>query len=321
MTEPAMSAGPGGAARPGRGRVRIIWNPEAGSKGGISTNSCTEDELRALAAREGLGDEIRTPASPEQARELAADAAAQGYDLVVAAGGDGTIGLVATELLGSRTALGILPLGSVMNVARSLGLPRELDAAARTLGEGEIRAIDVGEVEGRPFYEAGSVGMNAAMFREAQRFDRGDWLSILRTLWVAFRYRPARMELRLDDRVVRTRALMVTVANGPYTGVGLAVAPDARLDDGRFDVVVFRRFSKLRLLRHLASIAFGRRRVTPEVATHRSKRVRITTAHPLPTRADSHDLGMTPVEFSVRPRALRVVVPKDAANLVEAAVG
>jgi diacylglycerol kinase family enzyme len=154
--------------------------------------------------------------------------------------------------------------------------------------------------------------MNAAMFREAQRFDRGDRLSVLRTFWVAFRYRPARMEIRLDDRIVRTRALMVTVANGPYTGVGLTVAPEALLDDGQFDVIVFRRFSKVRLLRHLASIAFGRRRVDPELQVHRSRTVRITSAHPLPARADAHHLGSTPVEFTVRPHALRVIVPAGA---------
>jgi YegS/Rv2252/BmrU family lipid kinase len=231
---------------------------------------------------------------------------------VVAAGGDGTIGTIATELLGSDAVLGILPLGSVMNIARSLGLPRDVDLAARTLSTGEVRSIDVGLAGDRPFYEAGSVGMNAAMFREAQRFDRGDWLSVLRTIWVAVRYRPARMEIRLDDRIVRTRALMVTVANGPYTGVGLTVAPDAMLDDGRFDVVVFRRFSKIRLLRHLASIAFGRRRVEPELQVHHSTTVRITSRHPLPCRADSHDLGWTPVEFTVRPHALRVIVPRHA---------
>ena len=153
--------------------------------------------------------------------------------------------------------------------------------------------------------------MNAAMFREAERFGQGDWASILRTVWVALRYRPARMAVHLDERTVRTRALMVTVSNGPYIGAGMTVAPDARLDDGRFDVRIFRRFSKWQLVRHLASIAFGRRRYAPEISTYRSARVRIESAHPLPARADSHDLGTTPVEFEVWPRALRVIVPDD----------
>jgi diacylglycerol kinase (ATP) len=198
-----------------------------------------------------------------------------------------------------------------MNIPRMLGIPRDLAAAATVLATGVSRRIDIGEVDGEPFFEAGSVGMNAAMFREAQRFDSGERHAIARTIWVAIRYRPARMRLQLDDGDVHTRALTVTVANGPYTGTGMTVAPDARLDDGRFDVTVFEHFSKWELLRHFAAIAFGRRRFVPHMSTYRSARARITSAHPLPARADSRDLGTTPVEFAVRPAALRVIVPPD----------
>jgi diacylglycerol kinase (ATP) len=292
------------------GRIRVIWNPDSGAKGGVPTNLADEARVRELMDRARLGSELVATASEAEARVEAGDAASRGYDLVVAAGGDGTVGVVADELLGTRTALAILPLGTVMNIARSLGIPRDPNAAADTIRSGGIAVVDVGEVRGRPFYEAGSVGMNAAMFREAQRFDDGDWSSIARTIWTALRYRPGRMSIDLEDRRIRTRALMVTVSNGPYTGAGMTVAPGARLDDGRFDVRVFRRFSKLRLLRHLASIAFGRYRYAPEVDTYRSRFVRVQTASPLPARADSRDLGTTPVEFVTRPRALRVIVPE-----------
>lgn len=297
---------PGGRRR----RTRVIWNATAGSKGGLPTNTVDESRIRALMSRAGLDGELVVTGSADDARAEADDAVRRGYDLVVAAGGDGTVGTVADRLLGSDTALAILPFGSVMNIARSLGLPRDGEAAADVIARGRVVTIDVGEVGRAPFYEAGSVGMNAAMFREAQRFDSGDWSSIARTLWVALRYRPARMSIDLDDRTVRTRALMVTVSNGPYTGAGMTVAPHARLDDGQFDVRVFRRFSRTRLLRHLVSIAFGRYRYAPEVDTYRSRTVRIESARPLPARADGRDLGTTPVEFSIRPKALRVVVPE-----------
>jgi diacylglycerol kinase (ATP) len=297
----------------GSARIRVIWNARAGSKGGIPTNSVTEKRLRELMAAAHLGDELIRTDTPDEARAAAEDAVSRGYDLVVAAGGDGTVGVVAERLLGSRTALGVLPLGSVMNIARSLGIPRDLDAAAEVLATGAVLPVDVGEAGGAPFFETASVGLNAAMFREAQRFDEGDWSSPLRTVWVAIRYRPARMAIELEGRRLESRALMVTVSNGPFTGAGMTVAPGARLDDGMFDVRVFRRFSKPRLLRHLVSIAFGRYRYAPEVDTYRSRFVRITSASPLPARADSRDLGTTPVEFVVRPRALRAVVPAVAA--------
>ena len=292
-------------------RIRVIWNSAAGSKGGLPLQRADEAWIRDLMQQAKLGDELVLAESPAETRTQAGDAVSRGYDLVVAAGGDGTVATVATELLGSSTVLGILPLGSVMNIARSLGLPRDPAAAAQVIATGRLALVDVGEVRGRPFFESGSVGMNAAMFREAQRIDEGDWSSIARTIWAAIRYRPARMAIDLEDRRIRSRALMVTVSNGPYVGAGMTVAPNARLDDGCFDVRVFRRFSKIRLLRHLVSIAFGRYRYAPEIDTYRSRFVRVESAHPLPARADSRDLGSTPIEFVTRPAALRVVVPSE----------
>ena len=292
-------------------RALVIWNANAGSKGGIPTNRTDEAGLRALLEPHRLADAVVASHSEEEARRLTRDAVRDRYDLVVAAGGDGTIGIVADELIATRTALGVLPLGSIMNIPRMLGLPRDLEGAAEVLSKGTVRSVDVGRARGRPFYEAGSVGLNAAIFREAQRIDGGDWLSIGRAFWVAFRYRPARMTIELDGESIRTRALMTTVSNGPYTGAGLTVAPDATLDDGLFDVRVWRHFSKAELLRHFASIAFGRRGYSPHTWTYRSTRVRIDAARPLPCRADSHDLGVTPIEFVVEPGALRVLVAPD----------
>jgi diacylglycerol kinase (ATP) len=303
-----MSGRPPG---PPTGPIRVIFNPAAGWKGGIRTNKVTRADIEAVLRDVGIEAEIVETASPGEAQRAAADAVRARHGAVVAAGGDGTIGTVATELLGSETALGVLPGGSIMNIARMLGIPRDLSAAAAILACGVVHRIDVGEARGRPFFEAGSVGMNAAMFREAQRFEKGDRTSVARTIWVAIRYRPARMEVELDDRVVRTRALAVVVANGPYTGAGMTVAPQARVDDGRFDVTIFEHFSKWELIRHLASIAFGRRDYAPHVSTYRSTLARISSIHPLPARADSHDLGTTPVEFRVLPAALPVIVPPD----------
>lgn len=295
-------------------RYLVLRNAKAGSKGAIPTNHCSAEELSALVQRHGLGGDVVEPADEAEAREVVRGAVADGVDVVIAAGGDGTAHLVAEELLGSTTALAILPCGSVMNIARALHIPRDREAAAELIAHGEITSVDVGEAlaaDGRRirFLEAGSVGMNAAMFREAARFDQGDWASIFRTIWVALRFRPARMRLKLDHGSLRTRALMVTVSIGPYTGVGMTVAPGARLDDGLFDVRVFRGFSKWELLRHLGSIAFGRRRYAPHTSTYRSAAVTVSSAHPLPARADGVDLGATPVAFRTQPRALRVVIP------------
>jgi diacylglycerol kinase family enzyme len=249
------------SAAPSR-RVRVIRNTSAGSKGGIPVTSVAPEALRAVLARHGLGDDVVETRDEAEAAAIVRAAIDEGIEVIVAAGGDGTVALVANEVLGSDASLGILPLGSVMNVARSLHIPRDVDTAAAILAGGRTTRIDIGDAAGTTFYGGASVGLNAAIFREADHFDDPDWLSIVRTIWVAIRYRPARMVLQLDDRLVRTRALMVAVSNGPYTGAGMTVAPDARLNDGRFDVRVFRGFSKW-----CGSPAPGRCRSVPISAT------------------------------------------------------
>lgn len=289
----------------------MLWNANAGSKGGVSTNRTGEPELRELMGRHGLGAELVASTSEEEAIEATRDARENGYDAVVAAGGDGTVRLTAAQLLGSETSLGILPMGSVMNIARMLSISRDLEEAAATIKAGQTRRIDVGTCGDEPFFESASVGMNAAIFKQVQQADEGDYRGIARAIRTAFRYRPARMVVELDEDTFRTRALMITVSNGPYTGAGFTVAPDARLDDGRFDISVFRHFSKLDLIRHFGSIAFGRRAYSPHVRTYRSRRVRIEGSRPLPARADSEDMGSTPVEFVTQHQVLSVIVPRE----------
>jgi diacylglycerol kinase (ATP) len=300
--------------------MRVVWNVNAGSKAGIPTNRVDEDTLRKLMADHHLGSDLVACDSEEAAIAATRDAVKAGCRIVVAAGGDGTLDTIAFELIGTTTAVGILPLGSAMNVARSLGIPRELEPAAAILEAGHVREIDIGEAKGVPFLEVGSVGLNAAIFAEAQRIDRGEYTSIVGLIATIVRYRPARMTLRLDSGVIQTSALMVTVANGPYTGAGLTFAPEARLDDGRFDVRVFSGFSKWELLRYWWAIMFGRRSYSPKVQTYRSRRVTVDGASPRPCRVDARDLGMTPVTFVVRPRALRVVVPAPGSGETGSAV-
>jgi diacylglycerol kinase (ATP) len=293
----------------------VIWNANAGAKIGGSFRGLNEDSLRELLDRHSIDARIVASNSEEDAQRAVSEAVDAGESTIVAAGGDGTTELIATELLGKpNLSLGILPMGSVMNFARMVGVPRDLDAAADVIAANRTRLIDVGEANGAPFFETASVGMNAAMFSTVQQFETGDHGSPLKALLVAFRYRPARMTITLDSETLETRALMVAVANGAYMGAAMTIAPEARLDDGCFDVRVFRHYSKAELLRHLASIAFGRRAYSPHFSTHRSARVQIKSRHPLPARADSNDLGMTPVEFVSRHAALRVIVGPDYAD-------
>jgi YegS/Rv2252/BmrU family lipid kinase len=294
--------------------IPVVWNPNAGSKVRGPLGGQSAESLQELFSTNGAQARVIETKSEDDAREVVQRLIKEGERLIVAAGGDGTIGLVANELLGRDVALGIIPLGSVMNIPRMLGLPRDVAEAARLLATPEPRTelVDVGEANGQLFYEAASVGLHAAMFNAAHQFDDGTWGSPFRALWMALRYRPGRMEIQLDgSAAIQTRALMAVVANGQYAGAAMTLAPDARLNDGQFDIRVFSRFSKAELLSHLASIMFGRRSYAPRVETYRAAEVRITSHRPLPCRADSVDMGFTPIECRVRARVLKAVVGPD----------
>lgn len=258
----------------------------------------------------GLGADLFVAESEAATTARVQRAINEGCAVVVAAGGDGTAGRIAKQLIGTRTALGVLPLGSAMNIARSLGIPRDLEAAARIAATAPVHAIDVGSTEGGDiFFEIASIGLNAAMFAQAQRIDRGRYSSLVGLARVIVRFRPARVRLTLDGRQVRLHALMVAVANAPYTGLGLTLAPQARIDDGLFDVTVFNGFSRWELIRHLGAIAAGRRRYSPKIKTFRARRVTVDARRRLPVRVDADDLGLTPASFEVRAGALRVIAP------------
>jgi YegS/Rv2252/BmrU family lipid kinase len=293
-------------------RACLIVNPNAGRKIGMTTNAFGVDDARELLQRHGIDAEIWCTEHPGHATELARRADREGYGLVIAAGGDGTAEEVAEGLVGTAVELGVLPLGSVMNIARMLGIPRDLDAAADVIKDRRVVRIDVGRAttgaRTAHFVEAAGIGIDAGLFAYFNQIDRGNWRSLRPLLTFMWRYRPRRLTLRLDGRPYRFNAMMLTVANGPYVGAALAVAPDARLDDHRFDVEVFTRFGKLELLRHLLSIAWGRRAYNPKVRHFRAQRVEVIPDRPMMVHADSAPLATTPARFDVLPAALAVIV-------------
>jgi len=291
------------------GRTLVVWNPNAGSKAGLPTNRTSEEELRQALASNAIDAELFMGDSVEAATSRVRRAVEDGYSTIIAAGGDGTVDIVARELLGGSTSLGILPLGSAMNVARSLGIPRDLEEAAAILMSGTTRKIDVGEVEGQMFLEMASIGASAEAFGEAHQVDGGSFRALFRLLFLPFRVRSTKVTLTLDQGTIRTRALMVEVANTPYTGLGFTLAPGARSDDGLLDIRIFKGLSGWGLARHLSRVIWGRRDYSPRISAYRSSTVLVEAEGALPCRADALDIGTTPCRLTVRRAALQVIVP------------
>jgi len=290
-------------------RAPIIWNPKAGEKAGVRIARMTREDLQAILQRHGLGGPLYETRSQDDALERVERFVDAGAQLIVAAGGDGTVSSIAARLIGSDVAVGIVPLGSLMNVARSLGIPRDPVAAAAIIREGHVATIDAGRAGERTFFEVLSVGLSAALMRETQRVGKGHFGALVQTLRVLARYKATDFELDLDGKTEIVDGLLVSVANAPYTGFGLTLAPNARIDDGLLDVVVFEGYARSEFVRHALAILAGRRAASPRISTYRAARVRVSAARPLPTRVDAFDGGTTPVSAEVVPAAARFVVP------------
>jgi YegS/Rv2252/BmrU family lipid kinase len=299
----------------------LVFNPNAGRKLGVETNAGGADEVQAALRAEGIPFDPMPTERAGHATELAREAVAKGRELLIAAGGDGTVNEVAHGLANTGTVLGLMPLGSIMNVARTLWVPRDLAGAARTIADGKVLAMDMGRSGDRFFLEAAGIGLDAGLFGYFERLESG--AGLFGTLRSAVRFvrqlGSPRVTLEYDDTRFETRAPMVSVANGPYVGAAYAIGPDARIDDGLLDVVVFRHTSIFRVLLHLALIAGGRPLPPPSQArTLRvaSLRVDKRRGRPLPVHADGEPLGVTPAQFEVAPAALRVIVgPPEATGI------
>jgi YegS/Rv2252/BmrU family lipid kinase len=222
---------------------------------------------RALRALEGRGAfwsdlEITLTQHAGHARELAREAAERGDRTVLAVGGDGTANEVAWGILGSETALGLVPAGSGNGLARGIGLPLDPARALLALEQSVVRRMDVGFANDRPFLNVAGVGFDAAVgaaFHErSQAGARRGLLGYVSVgLALAFDYRAEPLTIEGTQRPLPSRALLLTVANGAQYGGGAVIAPGARLDDGRLDVIAIEDGPRLPLLLQAPRLFLG----------------------------------------------------------------
>jgi diacylglycerol kinase (ATP) len=251
-------------------------------------------------------------ARPGDAVAAARSAAAEA-DIVVAVGGDGTVGDIATGLLGSGVPIAIVPAGSTNIVARELGIPWTIRAAARLVfNRHRIVHRDVGVGEGRCFLHMAGAGFDARMFDRADRAlkRRMGWLAYLPAAADALRDPPVRFAIETDDRREEVESPLVLVANG-----GAVIHPLLRVDrgisatDGRLDVLAFTAVTPAAIARTLSAFAAGRLGDSPDLLVLRTHRVRVDAAPAAPVQFDGDVIGQTPFEAVVAPRAVSFVVP------------
>lgn len=304
-------------------KAKLIYNPHAGEKRRLNPfqKKVAIEDIRDLLFKYQISVDYAPTKYAGHAVKLARESLEEGYDTVIAAGGDGTIEEVTKSLVGSNITLGILPLGSVMNIARMMAIPLEIEKAVQILKIRRVRKIDVGiitKLSGEkidPFYfiEQAGVGIDAVMHQYiSTMFDKKIYSNMFRIMKTFLNFSSDTVTVYLNGRKIKSSASLVLVSNGPTGGLGLALSPFAKLNDHKLTVSLYE-MNKTELLRHLIGLAFGKNIQYRKIKTFESNKVRVESKIPKMVHADSRIYGETPVEFKIYPNALSVITgfPKE----------
>jgi len=297
--------------------VRVILNAGSGScetAGGI-------DAMEQKFRDRGVQAQVVRVDSGERILREAASAVEAGAAAVVAGGGDGTVSAVASQLAGTDVPLGVLALGTLNHFAKDLGLPLDLDEAVGVIAEGHAVPVDVGEVNGRVFINNSSLGLypDIVLDREHQRrrLGRGKWTALLSACVRALqRYPVLSLHIDADGEGLTRRSAFAFIGNNEYAMEGFNIGERASLRDGRLSLYVTQRTGRFGLLRLALRALLGRLRQASDFDALKVSRLRVDTGkRHLHVATDGEvSLMQTPLDYRIRPGALRVLVPRPASG-------
>jgi YegS/Rv2252/BmrU family lipid kinase len=261
-----------------------------------------------------LGWDCATSLGPGHARELAQAAAREGYQRVVAIGGDGTVSEVANGLAHTPVALGIIPAGTGNDVARNLGIPSDPAAAAALASTGRARPVDLCQVTTRDsttyFVNVAGFGFDAEAAARVDRLPRlvgGTLPYIVGTLQTLWQYRSPDMRISIDGRSFDRRVFMVAVGNCSSYAGGMRIVPGARFDDGLLDVCLVKDLGRFELLRVVPKLYRGGHIGHPAVELYRCRALTADADARVLCHADGEPVGGSPLRFGILPAALQCV--------------
>lgn len=234
-------------------------------------------------------------------------------DLVIVGGGDGTLNAAVEGLVDTQLPLGILPLGTANDLARTLGIPATLPEACQVVAGGNVQYIDLGWVNGKYFFNVASMGLSVKITRRLTKEVKQRWgvfayaVTAMKALW---RTRPFEADIHFDDgKTERSRTVQIAVGNGRYYGGGMAVAADAAIDDQRLDLYSLEIDHWWQMLVVLPAMRQGNHGNLPWVRSWQGKEFQVYARKPRAINTDGEITTATPAHFRVVPKALRVLVP------------
>jgi len=293
--------------------VKVILNPYANRWKAQQRDT----ELKSALNAAGFAYDLVSTEAPKHAITLAETAVSQGYDAVIAAGGDGTISEVVNGLLraageGDPLPLGILPMGSANDFSDLLGLPHDLTAAARLIATGRTRKLDAGRVNNHFFINNSAIGMEPMVTIKSQKIKHLSggtryMAAMLRTL---IQLRSWHMSIKWDNGSYTGNCILLSMCNGPRTG-GFPMAPGAELDDGLLDFVFAPDMPKLMLVQVLVKLIKGTHITHPLVTFARTTRLTVECEQGLPLHADGEILGtaVRSITYQVLPAKTLIFTP------------
>ncbi len=270
------------------------------------------DFAASRLAAAGWKVEIAPPAGGAGTELILRQAMANGLDVVVVAGGDGTLNAVIQVLAGRPVALGVIPTGTGNVWAKEMGIPLDVRGATEVLLRGRTAVADLGQANDRYFLSIAGIGFDASVTRALKPTTKrrlGVVAYIIAAVVEALKLRGEEATIFADGRAVRRRILMVAASNTRLYGGILKMAPEALVDDGLLDISVFRGRGLRATARHAIKTVLGIHRRDSEVEFFQTSRLRVDSRSELPVQLDGDYFGTTPVEIRVVPAALRVIVP------------
>jgi diacylglycerol kinase (ATP) len=291
-------------------RVRVLINRRSGA---LWSAAAAQEAIEQHFGMVGREITHQFTHDEEDGRRKAGRAVQDRVDLLLVVGGDGTINTIGSELIGTQVCLGTIPAGSGNGLARHFGIPLAPDAAASCLAAGRVQRIDVGRIQGRPFFVTCGIAWDAAIVRTFERMPlRGILPYVFAGAYELFDYRPQPVDLDIDgvEQLHVADPLIFTAANLTQYGGGAVIAPQAQPDDGLLDLVIARRQHVPQLLASIGTFLSGAVMTIPQVIYRRFRRLTVRRPEPADVQLDGERMAC-PAELviEVSPQALSMLVP------------
>ena len=294
--------------------AKLIANPGAGD---ISEAASKIEQVTCYLMDAGLKVDVALAKPKKEAIPIAGKAIKDGYDVVIAMGGDGTIGAVIRGIAGSKVSFGIIASGTENDIARSLGIPEDVKQACAIIASGHTRRLDLGQVSTKKnkkfyFFMLTAIGLTASIFPMIKEVPEGKLSGIGKAVATLFKFETKPIvNLTLDDESkVEVETMLVTIANTPLIGAKNLVAPDASMEDGLLDIAVYPDFSKTDLLAYFAKTAHEGSTPDGTIQRYRARKIKVKSSPKLDVAAEGIILGKGTARIKLLPAALRVLAPE-----------